>query len=226
MRLVPFFACSVVLALCGQTLAAPVSVTTGQTNVLLDTATLASAASLNLSGVSAGVIAPGNLGAGSVAFPINSRTAMAPMLPTTFTYDSDSFLTTFAGKIEHAGSVLFNSNTVEVGNFTIAFDAARVGTLGGKASGFYVASTTGISAILFDVENPSALTATATALDLKSNLLVSPEFAGFLQTNQLATANLAGADVGDAFVQAVPEPSTLVLAGLASAGLVWIRRRK
>ena len=39
-------------------------------------------------------------------------------------------------------------DTVEVGNFTIGFDANRVG---GNISGFFVESTTGVEAILFDV---------------------------------------------------------------------------
>ena len=105
---------------------AQVDIVGGQTSVLLDTATLSAAASLDLSGVSGPVIAPGNLGAGSVAFPINPRSAAS--LPTTFSYDPANFLGTFSGTIEHTGSVLFNAGTVEVGNFTIGFDAARAGT--------------------------------------------------------------------------------------------------
>ncbi len=202
--------------------AANVEIKGGQTSVLLDTATLSSAASLNLSGVSAGVISPGAL-PGSVAFPINSRTATAPALPTTFKYDSSNFLGSFSGSIEHTGSVFFNANAVEVGNFTIGFDAARAGTLAGAASGFYVASTKGISAILFDVENPTTLTPTSSSLTVAADLLVSPEFAGFLQSNNLATANLAGADVGDALVQAVPEPSSVTL--LMLGALACVRRR-
>lgn len=192
-----------------------VEIGAGQTSVLLDTATLSSAASLELSGVSPGVIAPGAI-EGSVAFPITPRDAAS--LPTTFAYDSTDFLNTFSGTIEHQGSVFFNANAVEVGNFTIGFDAARAGTLAGAASGFYVESTTGIPAILFDIENPSTLEPTDLSLTVGANLLVSPEFASFLQSNGLATANLAGADVGDALVQGVvPEPSSL---GLALLGLL------
>ncbi|MEQ8839074.1 MAG: hypothetical protein RID07_19870, partial [Lacipirellulaceae bacterium] len=139
----------------------------GQTNVLLDTGALASAASLNLSGVSGDVIAPGDLGAGSVAFPINARDAAAPQLPTTFSYATGT-LAPFSGAIEHTGEVFFDTDDSDgttsmdaiVGDFTIGFDAARVGTLSGLASGFFVESTTGIAAILFDIENPSALDAT------------------------------------------------------------------
>ncbi len=192
----------------------------GQTSVLLDTDTLSAAASLDLSGVSSDVIAPGTI-PGSVAFGINPRDAMAPALPTTFAYDDTDFLGTFSGAIEHTGSVFFNNDTVEVGNFTIGFDAGRVG---GDNSGFFVESTTGIAAILFDVENPSQLEATDSNLTIGANLLVSPEFATFLFDNGLASADLTGADVGDALVEGVPEPATALI--LCVGGMAALRRRR
>lgn len=196
----------------------------GQTSVVLDTATLSSAASLDLSSVSSDVIVPGSL-ADSVAFDINARDAVAPLLPTTAMYDTTDPLNTYSGTIEHAGSVFFNNDAVEVGNFTIAFDPARVGTLGGMASGFYVESTVGIAAILFDVKNPSSATFGSAELEIAADLLVSPEFAGFLVDQGLASADLSGADVGDALVEGrvVPEPTTALLALLG--GLVALRRR-
>lgn len=201
--------------------AAVVDVVGGQTNVLLDTALLSSAANLNVSSVSGDVIAPGNLGPDSVAFAINLRTAAT--LPTTFSYDTTDFLGTFSGRIEHAGSVRFNSDTVDVGDFTIAFDAARAGTLGGLASGFYVQDNVSLGAILFDIENPSSLSATATELEIGANLLVSPEFGTFLLDNGFSSTNLQGADVGDALVQGItPEPTSLALVGLL--GLLTRRR--
>ncbi len=194
-----------------------VNVVGGQTNVLLDTAALSAAASLDLSGVSGPVIAPGNLGPDSVAFPITGGT--------TFSYDPADFLGTFSGAITHEGSVLFNMDTVEVGDFTIGFDGARAGTLGGLASGFFVESTAGIPAVLFDIENPSALSATATNLDIEANLLVSPEFGGFLFDNGFSSTNLEGVDVGDAFVQGiVPSPGVGAL-GLVACGFAARRRR-
>ncbi|MEL7484816.1 MAG: hypothetical protein AAFN41_10735 [Planctomycetota bacterium] len=215
---------SVILAsaIAAGTAGAQVDVTGGQTNVLLDTATLSAAASLDLSGVSGPVIAPGNLGAGSVAFPINARDAAS--LPTTFSYDPTDFLGTFGGTIEHEGSVLFNNDTVEVGNFTIGFDAARAGTLGGNASGFFVESTVGIAAILFDVANPDQLDPTSSSLTIGADLLVSPEFGQFLFDNNLSSSNLQGADVGDALVEAVPAPGTV--AAVAGFGLLASRRRR
>ena len=211
---------AIVLAAVAGTAAAQTDVTGGQTNVLLDTATLSAAASLDLSGVGGPVIAPGNLGADSVAFPINSRTAAS--LPTTFSYDAATFPAagSFSGAIEHEGTVLFNNDTVEVGNFTIGFDAGRVG---GDRSGFFVESTTGIAAILFDVAVTGA-TPTDFTLDVTGDLLVSNEFANFLLDNSLASADLTGADVGDAFIQAVPAPASAALLGLG--GLVATRRRR
>lgn len=176
-----------------------VLVTDGQTSVLLDTATLSAAASLDLSGVSGPVIAPGELGEGSVAFPINDRDAGGDLLSTSFGYNVGNFLGSFFGAIEHEGSVLFNDNSVEVGNFTIGFDASRIT---GNASGFFVESTVGIPAILFDIANPSALEARGDGLVIGADLLVSPEFAGFLFDAGLAATDLTGADVGDALVEA------------------------
>lgn len=194
----------------------------GQTNVALDFTTLSTAANLNFSSVSPDVISPGSL-PGSVAFGINP--IGAPSLPTTFAYDPSNFLGTFSGTIEHAGSVFFNADAVQVGNFTIGFSAARVGTLGGAASGFFVQSTVGVAAILFDIENPSSLTATNTELSIGANLLVSPEFGSFLVGAGLAASDLSGADVGDALVQGVvPAPGAVTLAGLALAGT--LRRRR
>ena len=195
-----------------------VDVIGGQTNVLLDFDTLAAAANLEFSSVSDDVIAPGDLGEGSVAFGINSRDAN--MLPTTFSYDTDDFLGSFSGSIEHMGSVFFNDDAVEVGNFTIGFDAARAV---GDNSGFFVASTTGIAAILFDISAPSQLDAGDTELIIGADLFVSNEFATFLVDQGLASSDLTGADVGDALVAAVvPAPGAL----LGLAGLAFARRRR
>lgn len=202
---------------CGIAQAQDFDVTGGMTSVLLDTDTLSSAASLDLSSVSADVMAPGELGDSSVAFGINARDAA--MLPTTFSYDAG--LSSFAGSIEHTGSVFFNSDSVEVGNFSIGYDAGRVGD---GRSGFFVESTTGIAAILFDVADPSFLSADAGGLIIEADLLVSSEFAGFLSDNGLASADLTGADVGDARVNAVPTPGALAVLGFGS--LAAARRRR
>ena len=200
--------------------AAAVDVTGGLTSVALDFDTLAAAASLELSSVSGDVVAPGEL-PDSVAFGINSRTAAAPLLQTTFSYDPADFLGTFGGTIEHAGSVFFNSDTVQVGNFTIGFDGTRAL---GDASGFFVASTVGISAILFDVGAPSTLVATNSSLLIGADLLVSAEFAAFLQNGGLASTDLTGAVVGSALVNAVPAPGAVAIGGIALLGTTRRRR--
>jgi hypothetical protein len=223
-----FFAVAIcgLVGFAGHADAALVQIGGGQTSVALDTELLAAAASLELSGVSSDVIAPGTL-PDSVAFGINPRDAELPSLATTFEFDDTDFINMFSGAIEHTGSVFFNADTVEVGNFTIAFDAARAGTLDGGASGFYVESTVGIQAILFDVENPSLLEPSSEGVVVEANLLISPEFGQFLADNQLSETNLAGADVGNALVQAaVPEPSALMGVLIAAGCLITMARRR
>jgi len=194
-----------------------VDVVGGQTSVALDFDTLESAAGLTLDSVTPDVVSPGDL-PGSVAFGINARDGS---LPTTFSYDPSDFLGTFGGTIEHSGSVLFNGGAIAVGDFTIGFDANRVG---GDASGFFVESTAGLTGILFDVGNPSSLSATGTSLEIRADLLVSSEFAQTLLDAQLASSDLTGANVGEALVSAnVPAPGAV---GLAAVGLVAATRRR
>ncbi len=190
-----------------------VNVIGGQTSVLLNT-DLLSSVGLTLSGVSSDVIVPGNLGPTSVAFNINPRDAVNP---TTFSYTVGSFAP-FSGTIEHTGSVFFNDNMLTVGDFSIAYDMDRVA---GDNSGFFVESTIGLSAILFDLANVSTLTAGASSLVVGGDLVVSPELAGVLGDN-----NLTGVDVGDALVEAksIPEPGSLAV--LAISSLVLVRRKR
>ncbi len=203
---------------CSATCAFGVDVIGGQTSVALDFDALESAAGLTLSSVTPDVISPGDL-PGSVAFGINSRSGM---LPTTFSYDPSDFLGTFSGTIEHSGSVLFNSDAISVGDFTIGFDAARAM---GAASGFFVESTAGLSAILFDVAAPSALSATSSELSIQADLLVSSEFAALLLNEGLASSDLTGVTVGEALVSAtVPAPGAAALFGLG--GLALTRRQR
>lgn len=196
----------------------------GQTNVRLDP-TILSTAGLTISSFSPEVIVPG-LWADSVAFPINSPSD-AP--PTTLAFNPATFpgAGSFSGVVEHSGSVVFNGGALEAGNFTIGFDAARTGTLGGLASGFYVQNNIGVSAILFDLELTSA-TAPPGELKVEGNLLLSPEFGQILVNLGLTMNNLRGLVVGEGRLRGnvVPEPATIALAlgGLAMVALARKRR--
>jgi hypothetical protein len=204
--------------------AAVFGVTGGQTNVALNLDLLESAANLTLVGVSGDVINPGNL-PDSVAFPINARTDTPP---TTATFDDTDFLGTYAGVIEHIGVLTFEipgPANVDVGDFTIGFDPARAGTLGGLASGFFVESTVGIQETLFDLGAPSTLVASSTELTIGAEVLVSPEFGQFLFDNSLSSTNLQGAAVGDALVEGVvPTPGVVAVAAIAGLGATRRRR--
>ena len=185
----------------------------GQTSVYLDFELLSAAAGLDLSGVSAGVIVPGEL-PDSVAFAITPPSSAD--LPTTFAYDSDDFFGTFGGTIEHRGAVYFNDGAIEVGNFTIGY----------RESGFYVGDNLGLDIVLFDVGLNGAAPDVNT-FSAEGDLLVSAEFATLLLDAGLATSDLTGADVGDALIsglnQSVPAPGALGLIGMA--GLTARRRR-
>lgn len=202
-----------------------IQVTGGQTSVLLNLDALEAAAGLALTGASEDVIFPGNLGMGSVAFPINARDAGS--LPTTFEYAPG--LASFSGTIEHTGTIEFNqpmgdtdpSDDVTVGNFRIGFDAGRA--TDGR-SGFFVQDTFSLGAILFDVAAPSEVVAEPGDLTIRADLLVSPEFGAALVQLGFAESDLTGVAVGEALVQAVPAPGSAAV--LAAAGLLASRRRR
>lgn len=186
----------------------------GQTSVLLDLELLAAAANLNLTGISEGVIVPGNLGEGSVAFVITPPTSAS--FPTTFNYNTNDFFGTVSGSINHRGTITFN-DAITVGNFEIA--------LGG--TGFVVIDTFGGLGTLFDLGVTSAFPGELT-FDATADLLVSASFAQALLDLGLASTNLTGADVGDAWIQGfnqvIPAPGAVAI--LAMAGLVGTRRRR
>ncbi len=195
-----------------------VGVVGGQTNVLLDFATIQSATGLEFAGVSDGVITPGNLGADSVAFAITSPASASA--PTTFNYDSSDFFGTFGGTIEHRGSISFTGSAdVTLGNFTIDY-------LSGLDT-FQVVTNLGFAGLsLFDVDITDASPLEST-FDVRGDLLISNAFAIALIDLGLASTDLTGADVGDAFIQGFnqPVPAPGALAVLACTGLVARRRR-
>jgi hypothetical protein len=186
------------LALALSTHANAALVTGGQTSVALDLQLLESVG-LTLTGVTGPVIIPGEL-MGSVAFPINARDAAAPALATTFEFTPGT-VAPFSGTIEHSGGVIFNETATDpgitVGNFTIGFNGTN----------------------FFDIANLVILAATDSLLRATGDLLVSTQLAGVL-----GNANLAGVDVGDALVNAVPEPGALALILVAGLALVAATR--
>ena len=217
-----FFSYALLVAalMAGTSRAADVEITGGQTSVFLDPEVLGPLG-LTVSGVTDDVIVPGSL-PDSVAFGINPRDAVAPALATTFAYNSDDFLMTFMGTLEHTGSVFFTDaadDTTETGDFTIGFDAVRIV---GDASGFFVRSNVGLEGTIFDLEAPSVLDASPHGLTAEARLLVSPEL-----TMVLGSESLAGVTIGMAKIEAVPEPTSMSLALISGlALLITLRRRR
>ena len=211
------FGASCVLAVVSTASADLVGVQGGQTNVLLDFELIQAATGLALAGVSDGVIVPGNLGAGSVAFAITGPDAAA--FPTTFAYDTADFFDSFSGTIEHRGSVSFTGSAdVTVGNFTIGYD---------PSTGFQVIDNLGLGIALFDVEITEAAPEVET-FEVLGDLLISADFGQALLELGLAGADLTGVDVGDTWVQGLnrPVPAPGVFAATVAAGLIGRRRRR
>jgi hypothetical protein len=104
---------------------------------------------------------------------------------------------------------------LELGNFSIGFDADRVSE---AASGFFVADTVSVDAPLFDISNPKILTVEGSELLINdADLLVSPELAAVLGDEALV-----GADVGDARIDAKLSGSSSALtieSGVTSVAL-------
>ncbi len=168
----------------------------GTTSVYLNLPLLQQAAGLTLTGASSdGRPASSDY---QVGFPILPKSDFKYGLP----------FSPAGGTIHHSGTVTFN-NSVTVGDFDIAYDAGRA--TNGR-SGFYVASTTGVKAILFDLGVPGSVTATKGLLSIgRTPLLVSPEFAAFLGNSQLT-----GAEVGAATVNAVASFGTAKFISVSS----------
>ena len=194
-----------------------VEIVGGQTNVLLDTELIAKATGLVLEGTSEGVITPGNLGKGSVAFGITSPDSAD--LPTTFTYDSSDFFGSFSGTIEHRGAIFFGGAAdVTLGNFTIAYDAI---------AGFQVIDNLDLGVALFDVAISDASPLVDT-FEVAGDLLISNEFAVLLIELGLTQNDLSGADVGDTLVQGLNQvvPAPGAIGAFLVAGIAGRRRRR
>jgi MYXO-CTERM domain-containing protein len=195
-----------------------VDVVGGQTNVLLDFELISSVTDLELTGISNGVIAPGNLGEGSVAFAITSPYAETGA--TNFQYDTMDFFGSFSGSIGHRGTLTFNE-AITIGNFEIGYDAGL--------EAFTVSDTffngSGLGALFaVGINDASPMLST---FDVTGDLLITANFATILIDLGLTSTDLTGADVGDAWIQglnqSVPSPGALALGGIA---LITSRRRR
>ena len=168
------------------------AVAEGVTSVFLDLPLLEEAAGLTL--VSTDTDA--------TPFSENFQVGFAITEDTDFTFAPVPFAP-LGGSIEHSGTITLGLGGAQatVGEFSIGYDANRVSE---TASGFFVADTLedalGLE-VLFDLSAPGTATVSGEDLEISgADLLLAPELA-----NALGLPDLAGADVGDARVDAVVE---------------------
>ena len=205
----------------GLSAAAPAAiVTSGETNIGVDTTKLFTDANLQVTGNAQGTAF--NKSGFLIAFAITSGT--------NFEYNPDPSFSPIGGQFEHfsfGGNDPFielrrldDNSLFNVGDFTIGFDGSR------SASGFFVKDNLDTGLILFDLDTPSTLTATASpdTFFAEGDLLFSPEFATFLTDEGLASSDLTGDTIGNAQIDAVPEPGTASL--LLGAGILFIFNRR
>lgn len=175
---------------------------------------------------------PGALGPNSISYGINSRNATDPYLPTTFVYTPGT-LAPFAGSIEHDGAIFLTdaatqTAAITIGDFTIGFDAARVGTASPDANGFFVKDNIDTGLVLFDIAN-GIIEALEGSLVLAGDFVVSPELSAFLNDAGLVDTEVTGLDMGLGMTVAnssiIPVPAAVWLFGSALGLLVWVRRR-
>ncbi|MEM6255085.1 MAG: calcium-binding protein, partial [Cyanobacteria bacterium P01_D01_bin.156] len=170
----------------------------GVTSVFLDFELLEQVAGITLVGADSDAVPeprPGFLPPFQVGFEITEETD--------FSFAPVGFVPS-GGSIEHDGTITLGVGSAEVtaGEFSIGFDPARASDV---ASGFFVADTLddalGLE-VLFDLGIPA--TAAVSGIDGDdlnlgdADLLLAPEVAA-----ALGNADLAGADVGDARVDAI-----------------------
>jgi hypothetical protein len=157
----------------------------------------------------------------------------------TATFDTADPLATFVGAIVSSGYLFYfkgydgvnGQGTFELGEFSLEFDAARIGTLGGLASGFFLRNgRVDGPTVAFDIGNPN-VAATTTSFTFSGDLLGSPEFAQFLQPH--ATPDFVGWTAGQILVEAtaqatggpppangIPLPAAFPAALMTMAGLL------
>ena len=167
------------------------SIDSGNTSVFLDLPLLESAAGITLVGADSE----------GEAFSEEFQVGFPIIEDTDFSFEAEPFAPV-DGAIEHSGTVTLalGDTEVTVGEFSISFDAERVSD---TASGFFVADTTedalGLE-VLFDVGAPENVATEEGLTVSNADLLVAPEFA-----EALGSEDLAGADIGDTRIDASTE---------------------
>jgi hypothetical protein len=145
--------------------------------------------------------------------------------PTDFAYNPGS-LTSHTGTIGLGGvsrwdvNPLLGGGVLGFGDFTLQYESSRL-ALGGSGWSLRVFLTGGGGNVAFDLLNV-VTNATETSLSISGDLAVSPEVAfGLLQT-----PGDSGKDVGDFnfTATAIPEPSSVLIGGVALLG--WMGRRR
>ena len=237
---VPFLSGLLLLAsAAGQALAVPAEVTGGSASTTLTNSNPAGGG-WTLIATSPGVTTTAGGTTFTATFPVNTRTD--PARPTSATYDTANPAGTYAGTVELSGFLTFlfgNGQTLELGDFSLAFDASRAGTLNGQASGFILRNNRGSAgpSVAFDVQNPPTVLANTTSFSFTGGLLASPELAQFL--SPFAQPNYAGTNLGSINVTATAQPAgtviplppavypaAVLLAGMAAAQTYLARRRR
>lgn len=149
--------------------------------------------------------------------------------PTTFGFTPGN-LTGHTGAIGLGGitrwdvNPLLGGGQVLFGDFTLKYDAARVGGLI-DGSGWHLVGNIAPAGVVFDLKNVST-SDSGNALSISGDLTISYEVANFL----LATPSDQGKNMGSfalSAVTAVPEPTTtmLLLAGVLGLSVSAVKRR-
>jgi len=166
------------------------AVESGVTSVFLDLPLLEEAAGLTLVGIDSE----------ATPFSDDFQVGFAITDDTDFTFAPAPFAP-LGGTIEHSGTITLGLGGAEatIGEFSIGFDPNRVSE---TASGFFVADTLedplGLE-IMFDLSAPGTAAVMNDEFEISgTDLLLAPELA-----TALGLADLAGADVGDARVDAL-----------------------
>ncbi|MEZ5328393.1 MAG: PEP-CTERM sorting domain-containing protein [Verrucomicrobiales bacterium] len=154
-----------------------------------------------------------------------------------FTIEEDTSATVQGGILSHLGWIELDNDgdpgtgIITLGNFEIGVDLARASD---TVSGAFIRDTLGTNSIVFDIKplspteiNPVSDGGTFTLQS--SDLLISPELYALLGSpDGIAAGDFLGSiriDANTSRVDAVPEPSTGLLAILGGA-VIFLRRRR